>query len=184
MGRPKQLLNWKESNLLEHAIQTAKSLPVKNIVVVLGAFSDMIQAQTNLDNVSVYYNNDWERGLGNSIASGVSQYLDEHPETDAIMVMLSDQPMIESDYLKKLMDEFEATNALIVASQYGEEKFGVPAIFNKELFADLTSLDSGKGAKALISKHLREVHSIDEKPNLVDIDTVEQYESLYRINHQ
>ena len=183
MGEPKQLLKWKNSNLLEHAIQTASSLNVNNIVVVLGAFSELIESQTNLDGVHVCFNADWEIGLGKSISYGVLECLKEFPETDGIMVMLGDQPLIGADYLNQLILHFKSSDPMIVASQYGDH-YGVPAVFDKRLFAELKRLDFGKGAKGLINKHRKNVQAITERPNLVDIDTKEQYQKLYNANHQ
>ena len=184
MGEPKQLLKWKDTSLLGHAVRTAESLKVDVIAVILGAFSERIKAEISSENISIYFNQDWKKGLGSSIGLGLQQLLIDYPETDAVLIMLADQPMIDSSYLEQILNTFKANDAPIVASTYSDEHFGVPAIFDKRIFNDIVSLDSEKGAKDLINSYRTEVLSISEVPNLVDIDTKDQYEQLYNANHQ
>ena len=47
MGKPKQLLKWKNSNFLNHSINIALKLNVKEVVVVLGANADIISPEIN-----------------------------------------------------------------------------------------------------------------------------------------
>ncbi len=51
-GKPKQLLKWKESNLLQYAIDIAKGSIVTHVKLVLGANYDLIVENINADSVA------------------------------------------------------------------------------------------------------------------------------------
>ncbi len=70
MGSPKQLLKWKNSNLLGHTISKATQLKVDEIILVLGANSDKIISEIDAKNVKVLINPNWKLGLGSSISAG------------------------------------------------------------------------------------------------------------------
>lgn len=182
-GRPKQLLKWKKSNLLENAIKTVFESNVSNTFLVLGANYDQILEKTNTAFVVVIRNNSWDKGLGNSIAFGVNHIVKNNIKTDGILLMLADQPLIDADYLNSLIDAFEVGKKQIIASSYLNGKKGVPALFNSCYFDELTKLQGDKGAKALIEQYSKNVTLIKGENKLADIDTFEDYEILFKANH-
>ena len=50
-GSPKQLLKWKNSNLLQHAIKTASDSNASDVFLVLGANYDQIMEMIHTDSV-------------------------------------------------------------------------------------------------------------------------------------
>jgi molybdenum cofactor cytidylyltransferase len=62
------------------------------------------------------------------------------------------------------------TGKMIVASAYGEAR-GVPALFSKELFGEITALKRNEGAKQLIAKHADDVATVCFPEGAVDVDT-------------
>lgn len=184
-GSPKQLLKWKESNLLEHAINTVSEANVSKKFLVLGANFNQILKEVDTSKVEVIKNNSWERGLGNSIAFGVNHILKSNANVDGILLILADQPLIDTAYLNVLIDTFKSSDKVqIIASSYFNGKKGVPALFDKRYFKELTKLKGDKGAKALIEKYSKNVSLIEGEHKLSDIDTFEEYEQLYNANHQ
>ena len=70
MGRPKQLLPWGKQTLIEHQIQTL--LQTGNPVnVVLGAHSESVIPVIKNMGSFIFFNPDWEQGMGSSIAAGI-----------------------------------------------------------------------------------------------------------------
>ena len=183
-GSPKQLLKWKDSNLLENAIKTVNTSNVTHTFLVLGANFDEILKMTDTNSVEIIRNHYWKKGLGNSIAFGVSHIFKSNIKVDGILLMLADQPLIDSEYLNALTDTFKLNNNQIIASSYLNDKKGVPVLFDKSYFDELTILKGDKGAKALIEKYSKNVTLIKGENKLVDIDTFEDYEQLYHANHQ
>lgn len=183
-GSPKQLLKWKDSNLLEHAIQSVCESKVSKTFLVLGANYAQILKEVKTNHVEIVRNETWEKGLGNSIAFGVNHILKSNANIDGILLMLADQPLIDSEYLDSLINKFESDEEQIIASSYKNGKKGVPALFDKCYFKKLSNLKGDKGAKNLIGKYDKKVITLSAEQIIFDIDTKEDYKSLYQKHHQ
>lgn len=182
----KQLLPWKKTFLLQHCLNTLLEIDSEKIILVLGANFNKIKPQLLLDKkkVEVIENQNWQKGLGDSIAKG-TQWLLKNNESkpDGILFCLADQPLITSDYLNTLIARFKMKSHPIIASGY-IDKVGVPAIFSPEHFDDLLNLDSDYGAKNVIKKYQSNIETIRAEHLLADIDTPEEYEELYQLHHE
>ena len=183
MGSPKQLLKWKNSNLLNHTISRGIELNVKEIIVVLGANTDMIMPEIDHKEVKIIINQNWENGLGSSISAGVNHILQSNSSIDGLLIMLSDQPLIAYDHYLKLIKAFSFGIKAIVATKYPDDKLGVPALIDKYYFKYLSDLNSDSGAKQLFIKYSKNVQSVKNLNAVFDLDTLEQYEDLYNVNH-
>ncbi len=183
MGKPKQLLKWKNSNLLNHAIEIANRLDSKSNFVVLGSNAEAIIPEIKSTNINILINEDWKQGLGNSISFGVSSILKRDSGLNGILIMLADQPLIELDHYVNLMKAFRSGKDQIIATEYKDGKLGVPALFDEVYFKELCSLNSDFGAKPLLIKHQENVTSVCSDQSVFDIDTQEQYEAIYKANH-
>lgn len=184
LGSPKQLLQWGDTNLLSHCIETASSVACKEIFLVLGAYKDEIREQLTRQTVEILENPGWESGLGSSIALAMNKITQSPHNIDAALIMLPDQPLVDLDFLKRLLKEFSPGNEQIIASVYEDGRIGVPALFDRSYFKELSALSSDKGARKLITENLNEVTAIPGEGKLKDIDTREAYEALYRATHQ
>lgn len=182
MGDIKQLLAWKDTFLLKHTISNVLQLESTQTIVVLGANYERIKAEIQQERIQVIYNKDWENGLGNSIAFGV-KYVQKNYKVDGVLITLADQPLIDAIYLNALIGSFNIGKKQIVSSNYGNEKLGVPALFDSCYFEELSELNQDKGAKKVIENHLDNVLALNAKHLISDIDTKEDYEKLYKENH-
>ena len=179
MGRPKQLLPWKGQTLLRHACETALATKCRPVIVVLGREAAACQeALAGLDVICVI-NAQWEKGLGTSIASGVAALEKDAPDTTEVLLMLADQPTVTSAFLNALLAQWSPQPRTIVATKYLEAG-GVPAIISSDYFEELRTLDSDRGAKALIARERSNVKLVAPDCELVDVDTAEVYEELHR----
>ncbi len=183
LGTAKQLLPWKGTTLLEHSIETISELNCDDNFVVLGASHKLIKSKIDFNVVEVLVNKDWKFGLGNSIAFGVKYILKNNIVVDGILLTLADQPLIDSEYLNSLIDKFEVNNNQIIASSYSNDKKGVPVLFDKIFFEELSNLNGDKGAKTLLDKYAPNVFTLNAEQLVFDIDTKEDYEKLYKANH-
>nr|WP_293300601.1 nucleotidyltransferase family protein [Allomuricauda sp.] len=174
-GKAKQLLPWKDTTLLGHAIVQAKKVS-DSVTVVLGARAEHIQNAIP-NTVESIHNSNWELGMGSSISKGVQHILKENPSPDGILIMLVDQPLLEAPYLNQLKSKFEKDLSKITATAYGE-KVGVPAIFPKHLFLELTQLSGNFGARQIIKAHKKQISVLQPEGKEIDIDTIETYNQL------
>ena len=184
IGTPKQLLKWKNTTLLGHAIITAKKLNTKDIIVILGNNYALIKSKINNSGIQILNNKNWKNGLGNSIAFGVNNILENKSNIDGILIMLSDQPLIDSEYLNSLINKFIIGKHQIIATSYKSGKQGVPVLFDRIYFNELSKLNDDKGAKAIIEKYIKNVLVINGEQIVSDIDTLENYKNLYNANHK
>ncbi|CAM1363314.1 Molybdenum cofactor cytidylyltransferase [Tenacibaculum sediminilitoris] len=177
MGKIKQLLPYKNTTLLEWAIEQAQKLTVKNVFCVLGANKDAIEKQLTTKNVEVIYNPNYKNGLSTSIVEGIN-FLQKH-NFDNALIMLSDQPHVTSEYLSSMIETSKNNPSKIIASNY-QVSVGVPAIFPKIFFNDLLNLKGDKGAKKILLQHDKNVVKVNSSQNLLDIDTPEDYQHLLK----
>lgn len=176
MGRTvKQLLPWKGTTLLGHAISTAKASKADDVVVILGAQASQLHSMFEMSSVTLLENKQWPLGMGTSIACGIAHLIDHQKKWNGALIMLCDQPMVDVDYLNTLIDTF--ADNVIVATDYGERR-GVPALFSKAYFHELAELKADYGAREVLQRHREDVIVLDAAGRTVDVDTPEDYKSL------
>lgn len=183
MGVPKQLLKWNNSTLLQHTINTVKQIKKDEVVLVLGANFQDIKSKIDATELTVIYNENWEKGLGNSIACGINQIIKSVQQIDNVLIMLADQPLIDSNYLNEMIETHLLNPDKIICTSYQNKRLGVPVIFNKIYFKELSELNHDKGAKDLLNKNSDNILFLDGTYVISDIDTMEDYEALYKRFH-
>ncbi len=173
----KQLLAWQNTSLLGNSIAQAKNAGFKDIFVVLGAHIETIKNAIAKETVTIVENHEWQQGMGSSIMAGV-RHLNALPNRyKGVLVILVDQPLIDSSYLKKLIAQRENTNSTIIATAYNDSA-GVPAYFDAIHFDDLMKLNKDFGARKIIKTNDPFILNAEGKE--LDIDTWEAYQNLLR----
>lgn len=176
MGKAKQLLEFQSQTLLRRTAKTARQVS-DEVIVMLGARSEILRKKIEDLPVRIAENKDWEKGMGSSVKIGLEKLLETNKNLQAVIIMVCDQPFVSIELLEKIINKYEETNAPIVASEY-ENTLGVPALFSAKIFQELLRLDSSHGAKHLIKKHLSETVAVTFPEGAFDIDTPENYEKL------
>ena len=154
-GSIKQLAMIDGAPMLQCAIDNAKAFLPNKVFAVLG--SDAEEIKPHISGCDFLINHQWDRGLGSSIALGIS-YL-KH-DFDAVLIMLGDQPKVGGHYLEDLGKLFVGEQ--VVCSRY-KDGIGVPAIFGSHYFDLLMNLSADTGARALI-------RSIDPIPKSLSLE--------------
>jgi molybdenum cofactor cytidylyltransferase len=168
-GKPKQLAEFQGEKLIERAAFAALCHGLWP-VVVLGANADLIEPYIP-PFVRIVHNSDWQSGLGSSIRDGVIA-VESH--FDAALLMLCDQPLISGKILERFVEKAEAG---LVAAEYNGT-IGVPALFGREFFEELKSLEGAEGAKKILLKHADRVVRIPCPEAALDVDTPEDLERV------
>ena len=178
MGEPKQLLPWGHSTLIEHVIQKAIKVEVKEVSVVLGANYDIINNKIKNYPINIINNIDWKVGLSSSISKAVTHYIRD-PKIDTLIFILADQPFIPDDYLNKMLTDFTPNQNQIIASQYEDGKLGIPVLFDRYYFDELLSLNGDFGANHILQNNKSYVNILEASFNCLDIDTKDDYKKAY-----
>jgi 4-nitrophenyl phosphatase len=92
------------------------------------------------------------------------------------LFVLGDQPNITPDLLTMLIARFRQTDAPIVEPRAGNRP-GSPALFAREMFAELAQITGDRGGRPLVNKYADRVAvvQVDDPSRLEDIDTPEDY---------
>jgi xanthine/CO dehydrogenase XdhC/CoxF family maturation factor/CTP:molybdopterin cytidylyltransferase MocA len=176
LGRPKQLVEIEGQSLVRRAAETALSAGSGSVHVVVGAEIDRVRTALDGLPVELVVNEAWREGVASSIRAAIEAIERRDRPVETLTLMLCDQPGVDADVLRRLLDAYRMTRAPVVASRYPEGP-GVPALFHAELFSALKSLDGDVGARQLIRHLDREVVTIPFAV-LGDVDTAEDVARL------
>ncbi len=150
---------------------------VQHVLVVLGAEATQHKKSIEISPVEIVFNEDWKKGMGNSLKKGMQYVINHYPETEAVIIMVCDQPYLTASHLKDLVARYQEGSVEIVASVYNQTK-GVPALFSKNLFNQLLSLDDAQGARKIIGQHSGSTISIPFERGEIDIDTPDDLKKI------
>jgi molybdenum cofactor cytidylyltransferase len=178
-GEPKQMLEFRGKTLLRRAAETVFCSDFYSAVVVLGANPEQMRKDIEDLPLKIAVNKKWASGMSSSIKTGLSALSEEN--LDAVIITLCDQPLVNTDVLQRLRDAFAETGKPIAASEY-ENTVGVPALFAREIFAELSNLQNDEGAKKVIKKDKYRIALVAVPEAAFDIDTLQDYEKLKRLS--
>jgi molybdenum cofactor cytidylyltransferase len=176
MGRPKQLLDWGGRPLARAAAETALAARLAPIVAVVGAARAEVEAALADLPLQVVANPDYAAGQSTSLRAGIAA-LD--PDADAVVVLLGDQPFVTAAIIERLVAEWHASQASIVAPVYAGQR-GNPVLFARAVFPELLAIQGDQGARSVLAADPSRIHPVafDDPRPLADIDTLEDYERL------
>lgn len=177
MGTPKQLLLFQGRSLLRSIAEAAIASRCHPIVVVLGSQADRINLEVHSLDLDSVVNQEWAKGMGTSIAAGMTALNAIESDLDAVVIAVSDQPFVGSDLLNRLVESYQATQSPIVASVYANT-LGVPALFDRSFFTALMTIDRDVGARGLIEQNAEKVVRVPFPDGAIDVDTPAQYQQL------
>jgi len=177
LGRPKQLLQYKESTLLKNTISEALKVENSFVIVVTGSNHDLIERELNSSEINFSFNSEWESGMSSSISKGIHGLLALNPDCEKCILAVCDQPFVTNLVFENLIGESKKTGKGIAASAYSET-LGTPVLFHKKYFQELLGLKGQEGAKKLIKKYTHDVVSVPFEKGNIDIDTEEDYSQL------
>jgi molybdenum cofactor cytidylyltransferase len=176
MGRPKQLLDWDGRPLVRVAAEVALAARLDPLLVVVGgAQAAVAEALAGLP-LQMIANPDYAAGQSTSLRAGVAAL---GPDADAVVVLLGDQPFVTTAIVDRLVAEWQASRAAIVAPTYAGQR-GNPVLFARAVFPELLAIQGDQGARGVLAADRSRVHLVafDDPRPLADIDTPEDYERL------
>jgi molybdenum cofactor cytidylyltransferase len=182
IGMPKQLLQFRGQTFLRRAASVALEAGCRPVVVVTGANAAACRESLRALDALEVENQQWEFGISSSVRVGVEALVTANPRIAAVVLMLCDQPFVTRDVIVALVKAQYETGCSIVASRYGGS-YGVPALFGKAHFAELSTLKGAAGAKQVIQKHLQKVQLLPFPEGEIDVDTPDDFARLQSTNY-
>lgn len=169
-GEPKQLLTYKGQSLIRRITDTALALQKGPVVVVLGANRERIVPELAGLPVTIVDNSAWQTGMASSLKTGLAALYLTNKSIKAVMVLLTDQPLVSVGLLQYMLERYTAENKGIVACRY-DDQLGVPALFDRRYIEQMLKLEGDKGAKWVIIKHRQDCVEVPFEAGAIDLDS-------------
>lgn len=173
LGRPKQLLMWRQRPLLQHVIDAAAASSLAEIVVVLGHEASLISdALTMPEDARTAYNPDHRSGQASSLQVGLNALSDD---AHAAAILLSDHPYVSAALIDRVVAGFDPSSAPVVRPIFGDVP-GHPVVVARSEWERWT-FSGDEGARSFLEgSPVRELPIAEAE--FVDVDTWDDYQAL------
>ena len=182
MGSPKALLaDDRGQPFVVRLVRAMAEAGLRELVVVSGYEHDSIVAAlvSCPVPVQVVRNHDPVRGQLSSLWTAMDEVC--LPETEAIVVMLVDVPLVTPATIRTVVDAWKSSHAPIVRPAVGPRR-GHPVVFDRSVFEELRRAPLDEGARAVVRAHANDILDVPVADTgcLTDIDTPADYETQVR----
>ena len=169
LGQPKQLVRVGGRPALHSVVSQATAIAGLAVTVVIGAHAAQLTHLLQHSGVSLVVNRNWEEGMASSIRFGVSCL---PPACDAVLIQLGDQVAVTADDLRRLVSAWRGEDSVVAAASY-QGTVGVPAIFPRWCFSELSQLRGDVGAKSILARYRDRLARVVMPNAALDLDTAE-----------
>ena len=136
--------------IINHVLDTLFEIfDYSELIVIVGHEHKLIKNLIFNKDIIILENLDYKKGIGTSIALGVS-YLER--DIDGVMIIPADMPYLNSEDLFNLEKKFIELNCKKVIVPEHKSRIGNPVILPRNYFKILRSLKNDFGARSLIKK--------------------------------
>ncbi len=180
MGRPKLLLAWQGTTLLDHLVGSLRGSGVDRLVLVVRADDGALADWAAGAGVDCAVNPEPGRGMLSSIwcalaalgAEAVAQV------AEAVLVCPADHPAVQPATVAALIARLRGGALLVVPTHDGRR--GHPLAIAPPLVPEILTLDPAIGLRQLLQRHAGELVEVpvSDPGVLLDIDTEEDYRRL------
>ncbi|MEM9026699.1 MAG: nucleotidyltransferase family protein [Verrucomicrobiota bacterium] len=181
LGRPKQLVLHNGKPLLLHTVECVLQAFNGPIFVILGdnrqqSIEALVSHHDNA-RLSILHFDDWQKGMGNSLAFGARKLTKTYAQITSILVTVCDQPHLSPQIVSNLLTKQQEAHSQSVVSSYADT-IGPPVCFSRNDFPALMQLEGDHGAKKLLMDQDPSILRIPFTLGSIDIDTPEDYQTL------
>jgi molybdenum cofactor cytidylyltransferase len=174
-GAPKLLQDLHGKPLVRWSAEWLRGAPVDEIIVVVPPDSGGLQSALEGIDARFVTNPHPELGLASSIAFGVAGV---NAATQAIFVVLGDEPMLGRGALLRVHERYQAGGAKIVAPTFAGVP-GHPVLFDRSVFDELRTFSGDSGARAVLDRDPGRVAFVEMAESMpMDVDTPEDLARL------
>lgn len=173
MGKPKLLLPFGRSTMIETVVQNCMESSVDGILVVLGHQWPRILEKLKNYAVETTINPHYQKGMLSSVQWGFQKL----PRgAGAAMVVLGDQPGVSSRTMDLVIHAFQS-GPRGIALPIHKGSGGHPLLLDIKYRRDIQSLDCAVGLRGLLSRHPDDILRVEvgDTSVLQDIDNQEDY---------
>lgn len=172
-GEIKQLLPWKNKNIINTVVETAALAGLDPILVVLGANAGLIQASLDNETIQVVTNPDWDKGQSTSLKAGVTAI---RHAVDGVLFLLCDQPHLTVNLVDAVVEEGLRSGKVV--TPIIDDRRANPVYFPASCFPLFDTLEGDAGGRQIISACPHTTLPWLDDWMARDIDTPEDYRAL------
>ena len=176
MGKSKALLPWDDNrSVIEQILSELQQTNVQAILVVSGYLAEEVTAKVTAMGIATIHNPEYATG---EMLSSLKAGLLAQPETvSGALVVLADQPRLQSEVMRQLVDAYEQGKGEIVAPRHQGER-GHPMLISRQFWDAILALPQDGAPRDVIQQNRDKLYFVDVETDSVlsDIDTPEDYE--------
>lgn len=180
MGRPKLLLPWQGSTLLDHLVGSLRQGGADRLVLVTRADDEALADWAAVAGVDLTVNPDPERGMLSSVWAGLEALgaAAVAQVAEALLVCPADHPAVRAETVAALLARLRA-GALLAVPTHGARR-GHPLAIAPALVTEILDLDPTVGLRQLLERRVESLVElpVDDPGVVLDIDTAEDYDRL------
>jgi len=172
LGRSKQLVRRGGRSLVRNAAEAALGAGCEPVVVVLGAEASRVAATLEGLAVRRVDNPGWAEGIASSIRAGIAALSRAAPGAEATVLLACDQPRLDSRVLTELIAAWRARDPAVttMAGCAYSGVLGTPAIFGREAWPELATLQGDRGAGLLLRAPSSRAVAVPWADGALDVD--------------
>jgi molybdenum cofactor cytidylyltransferase len=178
MGQQKMLLPWGKTTVIGQVVSTLNMAGINDIHIVIGGSQTFLKNVLKNYKVDFLFNKDFKNGeMLISVQVGLS-YLGEGSE--ATLIVLGDQPQIETQVVRAIMERYLATHHEIIVPSYNKHR-GHPWLIERSYWQEILNLRPPHTLRNFLNTYNEVIDYINiETPSVIqDLDTQNDY-SLYK----
>lgn len=172
-GENKLLVEFQGKTLVEHIMDKVLACNFNSISIV--AKDREVLDLADKRGINTLLNQNSHLGQSESIKIGLKRSL----SADGLMFFVADQPLLDIETIKLLINEFKNNKENIIVPTFNGKK-GNPVIFPVKFKDDLLKTEGDTGGRNVIKKHISSVNFVELKDEnaLKDIDIREDYKKI------
>lgn len=180
MGRPKLLLPWGSSTVIEHVLAAWRASRVDHVIVVVDPSDRRLAELCKARGARVVVPDEPPAEMKDSVRLGLEWAESRRPQNDdAWLVAPADMPGLNVQIIDRLIAAHEAGlgSPCIRAPRHGTKR-GHPVLFPWPLAAEVARLGADEGLNALLARHDAQWLEVAADASSEDFDTPEDYDRL------
>lgn len=174
MGQPKMVLPWGDTTIIGRVVRVLRQARIQPVVVVTGGARQQVEAVLSESEVQFVFNPRFAQDeMLVSLQAGMCTLGED---IDALLVVLGDQPQIELDTVRAILERYRLRRAPLVVPSFKMHR-GHPWLVERRLWRAILDLGPDKTMRDLLNMHADQIDyiNVDTPSVLRDLDTPEDY---------